>query len=229
MRVKISALLKTIRWGRVLLLLVVPTLAALPYPLPTFEKVAHFATSDDPGAKQEVRVLPSTETLGSPVLSLVSDLHLFSMDQYICLDNRNKIYMDGAEVDSLDILEGREAGAQSISIQYPRDSTKEEVYTRKGETACVILSAGSGAAHLLPGEVRNAAPFSAPQLVQIEGGLQMKVHVYSNSEVDFSASQVRLGTVWNTTTYFLNFIIFLILWAIFILEIPKLMRYIVGK
>jgi len=216
--------------ARLVLTFSTAAMLAAPWPL-AFNNILTFSNTwpiaCKPGAEAQQIVMNSTSpALGGSIFSKLSSVQLASMPINVCLNNRNKIYLDGVEHQSHELLDGQEGGAMAVRFSYVSNSTPVEIYARKDETKCITLEPAFGKVLINNNiELRNVYPAGSPKIIETEDGVAFQSMTYSNATIDTINSSLSYQTIFSVRIFVVNFILCLFGVILLYLGIIKIIAF----
>lgn len=200
---------------KILFLLIIPLVLALPSPPPPFhiDQIKIELQKGESTRQEKFRFLTNNDALGTSLLSAILSIDAIPMPGYICLRNTSEIFTGNEKLTKADLLEDNEGGAISIPL-FLDEGIISEIYIPYGETTCVSPQAKRGFAELdNKVEVRGFYPWSKPELKIVNGEPIISLKEYPDFRTVFKM-EGKKGYDWQWSVYLKNFFLFLIGWII---------------
>lgn len=199
---------------RILLILGIPVVLALPFPPPPFntDRIKAELQNGEPVKQEKFRFLTDNKALGASLLSTILDIKTYSMQGFVCISNISEISAEGRGLEKSDLLEDKEGGALSVPLFF--DDTITQIYVPFASTTCVSPQTKTGFAELdNKVEVRGFLPFGKAELTSINGEPAITVKQYADLTTIFKMEGVK-GYLWEWNVFGKNYALFLIGWII---------------
>lgn len=179
---------------------------------------------------QEVRIDRSTQIFDNTSLfSRLTGLDILPLPIKVCINNRNKLMVDGTEKESFELLDGREGGAMSLKVR-PDDKESIEIYAPKDSQICRVINRNtfSNVIVMYSPQIRSVLPVGQAELINENGVLKINVPLYKESSIDIKDTDVTVYTVFNLTI-FRNIFIYTLGISLIISLFETLVRFIRWK
>lgn len=162
-----------------------------------------------------------SKTVFSAVLKATSG----SMQTEVCLNNKNKIFDGGKEIDPNSLLDSEEAGAISFKYRRLDNGLDEGIYLKIGAlNDCRNLPA-EGIAYKNIIEVRNPLPLKAKAYTQSDNTVLVKLEPYRDFKLMVYQTPGYFGIKWSWVVFGTNFILFLSAWWVILKTLLSMVNY----
>lgn len=209
-------------WLNFLAIFIPPFVLATPFPLYVGIYQIKIVPASIDTINTEIGIPDKVQSLGVPFFSKLSGIEVYSLKTEICLWNRNEVYVDNKRMSKSDLIDGDEAGAMEITMQYANGTTSP-VYSPRHAIRCLPLRDNSGTSIILKNDLifRNPNPFGQPQIV----GDQLRIPVYPTT-VDSSKTIIFALPDLFSRGYLLNLMIFSIAWTLIYIHVVNVIIWI---
>lgn len=215
---------------RLVVALGIPIVLSIPNFFPRVHKLIVPTEVQITNTTQEVRIDGSTQIFNNTSLfSHLVGLDILPLPIKVCLNNRNKLMIDGIEKESSELLDGKEGGAMSLKVR-PDNKESVEIYASKGGQVCKIIdrSTLSNVIVMYSPQIRPVLPIGQAELISENGTLKVNIPMYKESAIDIKDTDVTIYTVFNLTI-FRNIFIYILGISLIISLFETLVRFIRWK
>jgi len=166
------------------------------------------------------------QSLGVPFFSKLSGIEAYTLKTKICLSNKNEVSLDGENKSKKDLIDGAEAGAMEIKLQYT-DGEISSLYSPRYEMHCQRLRDNSGAPITLKNNpiFRSPNPFGQPVMGKSGDLPVVKIPVHLPA-IDPTKTRVFAIPDFKSREYLFNLILFFLAWGLLYLHAINIVRII---
>ena len=200
----------------------------LAIPIPPYAGIYKIKVTNYQQTEQKsVSINREMQSAGTSFFSKISGISSYNYDVDLCILNRNRPILNNQIVDSKKLVDGSEAGAMQITIEYP-ESNSVALYAPplKIMPSCIRLMADistSTVAYMDNNPIfRDPFPWGPPTYELSENGPIVKIPIYQMSGVDTSDTRVFILPIIFSNKFIYNYVIFFIAWSIIYTHIIKL-------